>query len=94
MCSLKGYFFIRDGLSKQDRPNHLCTKIFVPCFTKDRKLDPKRAVEFYLKRVAELRSEIESEQGKSACLSAAVVIFPINNIQKTITTLYCFSWLN
>ena len=29
--------------------------------------------------------------GKSACLSAAVVIFPWNNIQKTITTLYFFA---
>ena len=41
----EGILFIRDGLSKQDRPNHLCKKIFVPCFTKDRKLDPKRAVD-------------------------------------------------
>ena len=58
----EGILFIWDGLSKQDRPSHLCKKIFVPCFTKDRKLDPKRAVELYMKRTAELRSEIESEQ--------------------------------
>ncbi|CAC5368900.1 unnamed protein product [Mytilus coruscus] len=36
----KGLVFLRPGLSKQDRPNHYGTKIFVPYFEHNKKLDP------------------------------------------------------
>ena len=37
-------------MSKQDRPSHVSSNIFVPAFTKDKLLDPKRALTYYLKR--------------------------------------------
>ena len=42
--------FIRQGLSKSDRPDHLAPKIFVPCFKEDKRLDPTRMLKFYLKQ--------------------------------------------
>ena len=46
----KGVTFIRTGMAKQDRPSHVSSNIFVPAFTKDKLLDPKRALTYYLKR--------------------------------------------
>ena len=46
----KGLTFIRHGLSKQDRQTHYGTKVFVPAFPENKKLDPKRAFYFYLKK--------------------------------------------
>ncbi|CAC5417773.1 unnamed protein product [Mytilus coruscus] len=36
----KGLVFLRPGLSNQDRPNHYGTKMFVPYFEHNKKLDP------------------------------------------------------
>ena len=46
----KGITFIRAGLAKQDRPSHHNSKIFVPSFPTNKKLDPKRALAYYLKK--------------------------------------------
>lgn len=51
----KGVTFLRQGLSKQDRPNHYGAKIFIPTFEKNRLLDPKRALCLYLKRTEPFR---------------------------------------
>ena len=50
----RGLFFVRQGLSKQDRPNHFGSKIFVPAF-EEKKLDPKRTMAEYLKRTDKFR---------------------------------------
>lgn len=52
----RGIWFLRQGLSKQDRPNHLGNKIFVPAFRSKKKLDPMRAISIYLKRTESLRN--------------------------------------
>ena len=52
----RGVTFIRQGLSKSDRPNHLAPKTFVPCFKEDKRLDPKRMLKFYLKQTEAFRS--------------------------------------
>lgn len=44
---IKGITFIRQGLAKQDRPNHYRTKIFVPAFAENKLLDPKRCLYFF-----------------------------------------------
>ena len=49
--------FIRTGLSKQDRPGHVRNKIFVPAFKDSKKLDPKRALFYYLKKTDNLRAQ-------------------------------------
>ena len=51
----KGVTFIRHGLSKQDRQTHYGSKVFVPAFPENKKLDPKRALYFYLKKTDSLR---------------------------------------
>ena len=48
---------VRKGLSKSDRPNHICSKIFVPAFESDKRLDPVRILNFYLKKTKEFRKE-------------------------------------
>ena len=50
----RGLFLVRQGLSKQDRPNHFGSKIFVPAF-EEKKLDPKRTMAEYLKRTDKFR---------------------------------------
>ena len=56
----RGITFLRPGLSKQDRPGHTGSKIFVPTFKKNKKLDPKRTLYWYLKRTDDFR---DSEDG-------------------------------
>ena len=41
----EGIIFIREGLSKQDRPGHCCKKSFVPRLSKNNRVDPKREFE-------------------------------------------------
>ena len=53
----EGIIFIRDGLSKQDRPGHIGTKIFIPAFSRNVKLDPKRAIQMYLKKTEQFRND-------------------------------------
>ena len=52
----KGVTFIRTGMAKQDRPSHVSCNIFVPAFTKDKLLDPKRALTYYLRRTENFRN--------------------------------------
>ena len=52
----EGIIFVRQGLAKQDIPSHVGRKIFVPCFRKNKKLDPKTAVQIYVNRTSKLRS--------------------------------------
>ncbi|CAC5426583.1 unnamed protein product [Mytilus coruscus] len=52
----RGVYFIREGLSKQDRPGHFGAKIFVPAFA-EKLLDPKRALTYYLKSTDNFRGE-------------------------------------
>lgn len=51
----KGVTLICHGLSKQDRQTHYGSKVFVPAFPENKKLDPKRALYFYLKKTDRLR---------------------------------------
>ena len=46
----KGVTFIRHGLAKQDREKHFGSEIFVPAFSENYRLDPKRALYWYLKK--------------------------------------------
>ena len=48
--------FIRTGMTKQDRPSHVSSNIFVPAFTKDKLQDPKRALTYYLRRTENFRN--------------------------------------
>lgn len=52
-----GISFVRDGLAKQDRPNHISKTIFVPCYSANKLLDPRRVLLEYLKRTAGSRHE-------------------------------------
>lgn len=60
----RGLIFIRHGLSKQDRVDHFGTKIFVPTFADNKKLDPKRALGVYLKRTENFRRKDEGDELK------------------------------
>ena len=53
----QGVTFIRTGLSKSDRPSHMGRNIFVPHLEKDKKLDPKRALTYYLKATEQFRNQ-------------------------------------
>ena len=53
----RGLTFIRRGLSKADRPNHICSKIFIPSFEGDKRLDPTRILKFYLEKTKDFRKE-------------------------------------
>ena len=52
----RGITFIRQGLSKSDRQNHVNSKIFVPSFSQDKSLDPGRVLKSYLKRTKKFRN--------------------------------------
>ena len=51
----RGITFIPTGLSKQDRPNHDSSHIFVPCYQDDKYLDPRRCVLRYIKKTKKYR---------------------------------------
>jgi hypothetical protein len=58
----EGIMFLRQGLSKQDRPSHMGRNIWVPAFKDDKKLDPKRAIAIYLKKTESIRrSKLQDE---------------------------------
>lgn len=46
---------MRQWFSKQDQMNHFGTKVYVPAFSENKKLDPKRTLAFYLKRTEQLK---------------------------------------
>jgi hypothetical protein len=57
-----GILFLRQGLSKQDRPGHSGSRIWVPAFVNNKKLDPKRAIAIYLRRTEQFRSRGTNDQ--------------------------------
>lgn len=50
-----GITFRRPGLSKQDRQSHYGASIFIPAFSENKHLDPKRCLYYYLKRTEKFR---------------------------------------
>jgi hypothetical protein len=52
----RGVTFIRHGHAKQDRPKHFGSKIFIPSYSEDKLLDPKRTIYYYLKKTETLRN--------------------------------------
>ena len=65
----EGIIFIREGFAKQDRPGHVGSKIFVPCFRKNNRLDPKRAVQTYVNRTSSFRRKDSEGQVNSLFIS-------------------------
>ena len=53
----RGITFVRTGLSKQDRPNHESNHIFVPVFSQDKYLDPRRCLLRYIKKDKEIKKK-------------------------------------
>ena len=82
----EGLIFVSEGLSKQDRLSHNSKRIFVPCFKKNKSLDPKRAVEIYLKRTAELRSSSVNQEARHLFLS-------VNKPHKAVSKQTIASWI-
>ena len=60
----KGVTFVRQGLSKQDRPGHTPTHIFIPSFPHNKLLDPKRCLAVYLKRTEPFRNKSGHDETK------------------------------
>ncbi|CAC5402218.1 unnamed protein product [Mytilus coruscus] len=58
----KGITFIRCGLAKQDRQNHRNSKIVVPAFTDNKKLDPVTCLLQYIERTKKFRSSLDKDQ--------------------------------
>lgn len=82
----EGIIFIREGLSKQDRPGHVGRKIFVPCFHKNSKLDPKRALQIYIDRTSQLRVSEGNVQENKLFLS-------LNKPHKAVCRQTVASWI-
>lgn len=78
----RGVTFIRQGLSKSDRPNHINAKIFVPAFKEDKKLDPTRVLKFYLKKTKEFRKDENSG-----------LFLSVNNPHNPVTSQTISKWL-
>lgn len=79
----RGIFFIREGLSKQDRPGHCGMKIFVPSF-EDKLLDPKRALTYYLKKTDSFRG-VDRQDSR--------IFLAICNPHKPVTCQTIASWI-
>ena len=82
----KGLTFIRHGLSKQDRQTHYGTKVFVPAFPENKKLDPKRAFYFYLKKTESLRTKTDGS-------SEDRVFLAINEPHQAVTSQTISKWI-
>ena len=65
----KGVTFKRYGLTKQDRESHYGSKLFVPTFSENSSLDPKRALYFYLKKTEFLRVKADGTREKKIFLA-------------------------
>ena len=48
--------FVRQGLSKSDRPRHINSEIVVPAFNEDKQLDPVRVLKCYQKTTKMFRN--------------------------------------
>lgn len=80
----RGVYFIREGLSKQDRPGHFGAKIFVPAFDAEKLLDPKRALTYYLKSTDNFRGENRQD---------SKLFLAISNPHKPISSQTISSWI-
>ena len=65
----RGITFIRQGLSKSDRPKHVCPKIFVPTYSQNKLLDPVRILKCYLKRTKKFRNFGQYQEKNNLFLS-------------------------
>lgn len=81
----KGVTFVRHGLAKQDRPTHFGSKIFIPSYSEDKLLDPKRAIYYYLKRTESLRNSDDSVENM-LCLA-------VNEPHRPVKTQTISSWI-
>lgn len=81
----KGVTFIRHGLSKQDRISHQSPTIFVPAFEKDKLLDPKRALTYYLKSTEKFRGDSNKESLK--------LFLSVNSPHKPVTAQTLSRWI-
>ena len=90
----KGVTFIRHGLAKQDRPTHYGRKIFVPAFSRNKLLDPKRSLYFYLKKTDNFRHDTEGNDETKLFLAINEPHMPVSSqtiskwIVKTIKMAY------
>ena len=90
----KGVTFIRHGLAKQDRPTHYGRKIFVPAFSQNKLLDPKRSLYFYLKKTEIFRHDTEGNDETKLFLAINEPHMPVSSqtiskwIVKTIKMAY------
>ena len=82
----KGVTFIRHGLAKQDRVNHFGSKIFVPAFAENHRLDPKRALYWYLKQTKVLRIKLDGTQEKKIFLA-------LNKPHQPVSTQTISNWI-
>ena len=77
----KGVTFIRHGLAKQDREKHFGSKIFVPAFSENYRLDPKRALYWYLKKTQSLRVKSDGTTEKKIFLALnGRINIPVNQL--------------
>ena len=85
----RGITFIRQGLSKSDRQNHVNNKIFVPSFSQDSLLDPVRVLKFYLKKTKKIRKFGQDQAKFSLFLSVVEPHKPVTSqtISKWIVSL-------
>ena len=85
----RGITFIRQGLSKSDRQNHVNNKIFVPSFSQDSLLDPVRVLKFYLKKNKKFRKFGQDQAKFSLFLSVVEPHKPVTSqtISKWIVSL-------
>lgn len=65
----RGITFIRHGLAKQDRQSHFGATIFIPCYSVNKLIDPKRALYFYLKKTEKFRKNAEGQDETKLFLS-------------------------
>lgn len=84
----EGIVFIRQGIPKQGRPGHLGNKIFVPCFKRNKKLDPKRAIQVYLKKTEHLRNMFFSGSDKETQL-----FISLNKPHKAVSKQTISTWI-
>lgn len=75
----KGITFIRQGLAKQDRENHFGSKIFVPAFSENICIDPRRTLLQYLKKTESFRKTLSKDQKGKLFLSLTEAHKPVTS---------------
>ena len=81
----KGVTFIRHGLAKQDRPTHFGSKIFIPSYSEDKLLDPKRAIYYYLKKTETIRNSDDNVENSP--------FLAVNEPHRPVKTQTISSWI-